>query len=898
MTSPEIYIIDGSAYIYRAYHAVRPLTNSSGLPTHAVYGFAAMLKKLINDKRPEYLAIALDSRGPVFRHDMFSDYKANRPPMPDDLVVQVPYIRSLIEAYNILSLAEIGQEADDLIASSVARMTALGCRVVIVSGDKDLLQLVSAQVTLWDPMNDRRMDEGAVKDKYGISVSGLLDYFALTGDSADNIPGVPGVGPKTAQKLMSQYQTLEGLYGAVDELKKSKMKERIIEHQEDAFLSRDLIRLNSEADVPSQLEQYIVQQADDDKLRSLYTELEFHTLLKNEVKTAKVSTENFYLVQDEEQLDELCQQLESASHVVLDTETDSLNTRVANLMGISLCLDDKAAWYIPCGHVNEDGRISGQFEKDFLVEKLRPFFEDEKLVKVGHNLKYDYAVLASPRNGGVQLQGLLHDTMIGAWLLDPGRRSYKLDDLCEEIDIRLTPFAEVVDGDKKNDAFAWVEINAAKDYSCEDVYGALQLYIRQRGQLDEWGLLPLLENVEGPLVRVLASMETNGIIVDADTLAILAQDFGQELDRYEQQIYAAAGKEFNIQSPKQLGEILFEELDLPKGRKTKTGWSTDVKVLEKLKKHHELPALILQYRNIAKLKSTYVDKLAALRDPQSGRVHTSYNQCGTATGRLSSSNPNLQNIPIRTEEGRRIRSAFIAESGWQLLAGDYSQVDLRVMAHYSQDPTLIAAFNRGDDIHRQTASQIFSVASELVTAEMRRAAKTINFGIVYGMSSYGLASQLDVSRKEAQAFIDRYFAHFSGIQEFMEKVVGQAREQGFVTTLTGRRRSVPEINSSNRTKREFAERIAINTPIQGTAADIMKKAMLQVYGELKKNGFEARMILQIHDELVLEVPDKEMTAVARLLLESMENAAILDVPLTVHLDYGQNLGKDDRVSLK
>lgn len=897
MTTQEIYIIDGSAYIYRAYHAVRPLTNSSGLPTHAIYGFATMLKKLINEKSPQYLAIALDSRGPVFRHDMFSEYKANRPPMPDDLAVQVPYIHSLIEAYNILSLAETGQEADDLIASSVARMTALGCRIVIVSGDKDLLQLVSDQVTLWDPMNDRLMDEGAVEEKYGVSVAGLLDYFALTGDSADNIPGVPGVGPKTAQKLMSRYQTLEGLYGAVDELKKSKMKERIIAHQDDAFLSRDLIRLNREANVPSQLEQYVVQQVDHDKLRSLYTELEFHSLLKNEVKTTKVSTDAFFLVQDEEQLDGLCQQLASASHVVLDTETDSLNTRVANLVGISLCLDDKAAWYLPCGHVEDGQRVSGQLDKDVLVEKLRPFFEDEEVVKVGHNLKYDYAVLASPRNGGVQLSGPLHDTMIGAWLLDPGRRSYKLDDLCEEIDLRLTPFAEAVKGDKKDDAFTRVELNAAKDYSCEDVYGAWQLFTRQREQLKEWGLLPLLENVEGPLVRVLASMETVGIVVDADTLATLAHDFGQELVRYEQQIYAAAGKEFNIQSPKQLGDILFEELELPKGRKTKTGWSTDVKVLEKLKNYHELPALILQYRNIAKLKSTYVDKLAALRDPQSGRVHTSYNQCGTATGRLSSSNPNLQNIPIRTEEGRRIRSAFVAESGWQLLAGDYSQVDLRVMAHYSQDPSLIAAFKRGDDIHQQTASQIFSVASELVTAEMRRAAKTINFGIVYGMSSYGLANQLDVSRKEAQSFIDRYFAHFSGIKDFMEKVVAEAREKGFVTTLTGRRRSVPEINSSNRTKREFAERIAINTPIQGTAADIMKKAMLQVDGELRKSAFQAKMILQIHDELVLEVPDGELTAVARLLQESMENAVVLDVPLTVHLDSGQNLGKDERISL-
>lgn len=894
MSSPEIYIIDGSAYIYRAYHAVRPLSNSSGLPTHAIYGFATMLRKLINEKNPAYLAVAFDSRGPVFRHELYHQYKANRPPMPDDLAPQIPYIQNLIEAYNILSLKQVGLEADDLIASSVKHLTAQGCRVVIVSGDKDLLQLVSDKVTLWDPMNDRIMNEEEVEKKYGVPRSALLDYFALVGDSSDNVPGVPGVGPKTAQKLISQHNSLDGLYGAVDQLKPSKMTEKIIANKEMAYLSRQLIRLNEDAEVPVEVEQYRKPKPADDKLRALYAELEFHTLLKNEVKSTRVSTENFILVQTAEALDELVENLLSADHFVLDTETDSLNPRKAHLVGISVCVDESAAWYIPCGHCNDDDHVPEQLELEVVIEKMRPLLEHPELVKIGHNLKYDFAVLAAPQNGGIRLKGPLHDTMIGAWLLDPGRRSYKLDDLCEEIDIRMTSFSEVVSGDKSADAFARVALEAAKDYSCEDVYGAYILYSLQKKQLAEINLLTLLTDVEGPLIKVLAGMEEKGIMVDGERLAQLAEEFARQLDQFEEQIYEAAGHPFNIQSPKQLGEILFEELELPKGRKTKTGWSTDVKVLEKLKDHHRLPALILEYRNIAKLKSTYVDKLAQLLDPQSSRVHTSYNQCGTATGRLSSSNPNLQNIPVRTEEGRRIRSAFRAPQGCYLLSGDYSQIDLRVLAHYCQDEQLLIAFNRGDDIHTRTAGQIFSVAPELITPEMRRAAKAINFGIVYGMSSFGLANQLNVSRKEAQTFIDRYFAHFPGIQSYMEQTIEQAKQSGFVTTLLGRRRNLPEILSTNKTKREFAERIAINTPIQGTAADIVKLAMLHVGEALHKGGFASRMILQIHDELVLEVPESELTDVADLLRETMEQAMVLDVPLVVNLGYGQNLGKDEQ----
>ena len=893
MPSPELYLIDGSAYIYRAYHAIRPLSTSRGLPTHAVFGFLSILRRLLRERSPEYLAVAFDTRGPVFRHRLYDRYKANRPPMPEDLAVQIPYIRESVAAHRILVLEHDDQEADDLIASVTARMTGQGRRVVVVSGDKDLLQLVSADVTLWDPMNDRVMDEAAVAEKYGLPPGQLLDYFALTGDSSDNIPGVPGIGPKSAQKLIGAYHTLENLYQAAPEMKPGKAVRQLLDHREQAFLSRDLVRLNHSAEVPAEIERYRVQEPDIDRLRTLYAELEFHSLLKEDLPAPRIDTSRFHLVGDAAGLARLAKRLEGIDLVAVDTETDSLDTLSAHLVGVSLCVGDGEAWYLPCGHRDAQGALQpGQLRLDDLVRTLRPVLTDGRSTKIGHNLKFDLAVLAAPHNGGLELAGPLYDTMVGAWLIDPDRRSYKLDDLCKELGLRMTGFAEVTAGDKAADAFARVGLEAAGDYSCEDVYGALQLYRQQVEQLAATGLDRLLAEVEGPLIPVLAAMETAGILVDSDQLARLSIEFGQRLQTFEEEIFRVAGEPFNINSPRQLGEILFEKLQLPRGRKTKTGWSTDVQVLESLSLTHELPALVLQYRNLAKLKSTYVDRLASLRSPGTGRVHTSFNQCGTATGRLSSSNPNLQNIPIRTEEGRRIRSTFIAAEGCTLLAADYSQIDLRVLAHYSEDRELTAAFHAGQDIHRRTAAEIFFVSPELVTAEMRRVAKTINFGIIYGMSSFGLSTQLHISRKEAQTFIDRYLAHFSGIKEFMESVVGQARTDGFVTTLLGRRRYLADINSTNRVRREMAERTAINTPIQGTAADIIKLAMLRVHLELRARGLQARMLLQIHDELVFEVPLAELETVSGLVRMHMEAAMALRVPLVANLQHGQSLDKD------
>lgn len=894
MTPPELYLIDGSAYIYRAYHAIKPLSTSHGLPTHAVYGFLSILRRLLREREPQYLAVAFDTRGPVFRHRMYDLYKANRPPMPDDLARQIPYIREMVMAYRLVLLEHDDQEADDLIASAADSIGRQGCRVVIVSGDKDLLQLVSPNVSLWDPMNDRIMDEAAVGEKYGLPPDRLLDYFALTGDSSDNIPGVPGVGPKSAQKLIAEHGDLESLYERLDTMKPSKTVQRLRDHRADAFLSRDLVRLNADAEVPGSIEAYRRGEPDNERLRDLLTELEFFSLLKEETRAVPIETTRFHLVSEAAALDTLGRRLAGVGLLAVDTETDSLDPLRAGLVGVSLAVEEGDAWYLPCNHRDAAGnRLAGQLTPDRLIAFLRPFLESRESTKVGHNLKFDLAVLAAPQNGSIQLGGPLYDTMIGAWLLDPDRHAYKLDDLCREIDLHMTSFAEVTGGDKAEDAFSRVGLEAAKNYSCEDVYGAIRLHGTQHPRLGEAGLLPLMENIEGPLIPVLADMEEAGIGVDSGLLAELSREFGQRLEGDEQAIYAVAGMVFNINSPRQLGEVLFERLQLPKGRKTKTGWSTDVKVLESLSQTHELPALILQYRNLAKLKSTYIDKLASLRNPKTGRVHTSFNQCGTATGRLSSSQPNLQNIPIRTEEGRRIRSAFVASEGCTLVAADYSQIDLRVLAHYSGDKELLAAFHGGQDIHRRTAAEIFFVAPEMVTSEMRRVAKTINFGIVYGMSSFGLASQLHLSRKEAQLFIDRYFAHFSGIKDFMESTVEQARTDGFVTTLLGRRRYLPDINSSNRVQREFAERTAINTPIQGTAADIIKLAMLRVHRELTRRRLRTRLLLQIHDELVLEAPDEEINEVAALVREHMEAAMELCVPLVVRIGSGRSLEKGD-----
>ena len=887
----EIYLIDGSAFIYRAFHAVAPLTNAEGFQTNAVFGFVSMLNKLMKDKSPSHLAVAFDSRGKVFRHEMYPEYKANRPPMPEELAAQLPYIKEVVEALGLPSFEMDGIEADDIIGTAALSLGDGGNKVVIVSGDKDLLQLVGDRITMWDPMNDRVMDTAGVENKYQVGPNQLLDCFALIGDSSDNVPGVPGVGPKTASKLIIEYGSLEGLYEKVDSLKKSKMKERLIENREAAFMSRDLIRLKTDVQVPQTHEGYSLGDRDEEQLRRIYTELGFTSLLKELDGSAKaIPTDRFFVVDDEKALQEMLTHLRGAPVLVVDTETTSLQSRSAGLVGISLNGGGDDCWYIPVGHLDQEGRLAdGQLPVELVRQELSPLLESDTLPKLAHNLKYDYSVL---KHGfDVTLAGPLRDTMIAAYLVEPSRRSFKLDDLCLELGLKLTSYQEVTDGDKREDGFAYVDIGRAAAYSCEDVFATLQLWNHYQPLLEEGDQSELFGEVEMKLVPILEQMEADGIRIDPAHLERLSTEFREKLDQKEKEIYELAGREFNINSPQQLGIVLFEELGLPHGRKTKTGYSTDIKVLEKLAPQHELPALIINYRNLAKLLSTYVDKLAQLIDPATGRVHTSFNQTVTATGRLSSSNPNLQNIPIRGEEGARIREAFVPEEGKVFLFGDYSQIDLRVLAHYSQDPALIKAFTEGDDIHTRTAAEVFSVSPLLVTAEMRRVAKSINFGIVYGMSSFGLSNQLQISRREASLFIDRYFNLYRGVKQFMEDIVEKARKDGYVTTLLNRRRYLPEIDASNKMRREFAERAALNTPIQGTAADIIKLAMLRVDELLRQRQSSCRMLLQIHDELVFELTPDECEALKPEIQKTMEEAMELDVPLVVNMEEGTDLAK-------
>lgn len=891
VTDPStLYLIDGSAYVYRAFHAIRSgLSNSRGLPTNAAFGFANMLNKLLAEKGPAALAVLFDMKGPTFRHEIYEAYKANRPPMPEELGMQLPYIKEIVRGFNIPLFELAGYEADDLIGTLARQAEARGMSVVIVTGDKDFLQLVSEKTRIWDPMKDAFTDLSGVREKFGIEPTQLVDVMGLSGDTSDNIPGVPGIGPKTALDLIKAFGSLDGLYQAVDTIPLKKRQENLVRYRDQAYLSRDLVTIRTDAPIHLEPEALRRTEPDARALASLFKELEFQELYRTFAGAASRETppKSYAAILDEDALMALVRRLTRSRAFALDTETTALDPMRAALVGISVAIQENEAFYIPVGH-----RYLGappQLPAERAIEALRPVLEDPDIQKVGQNIKYDWMVL---NRCGIQLAGVSFDTMVASYLIDPSKRAHSLDRIALDfLDTKTITYEEVAGKGKARIGFDQVLIEKAVPYACEDADVTLAAYRVLKKKIEEAGLLGLMETVETPLIPVLKDMEMRGVCVDRERLISLSKSFQAQIERLEEEIYAMAGERFNIQSPQQMGEILFEKLKLPAQKKTKkkTGYSTDVEVLTSLAERHEMPALILRHRTLAKLKSTYADALVEMIHPETGRIHTSYNQTVTATGRLSSSEPNLQNIPIRSEEGIEIRRAFIPRKGWTLMAADYSQIELRLLAHYSGDEILIQAFLEEEDIHTRTAAEVFQVFPQMITPELRRQAKTINFGIIYGMGAFSLAKELGISRKMAQTYINHYFARYKGVRNYIQQAIESAEKTGMTSTLLGRIRQLPEIRSTNQTVRGFAERTAVNTPIQGTAADLIKLAMIQVDRTLREKRLRSAMLLTVHDELVFEIPTEELETVRTLVKASMENVwPELKVPLKVNIGFGGN----------
>jgi len=831
------------------------------------------------------MVLAFDAKGPTFRHQIFSEYKANRPPMPQELIQQQDYIRRITDAFKLPRLETTGLEADDLIATLATQAQAQGVEVVIVAADKDFYQILSEGVTMYDPNPKREgyMSMESLKERFGVTPSGFLEAQGLMGDTTDNYSGIPGVGEKTAIKLIQEYGTLDNIYENLDNVKQASLKKKLIEHKEEAYLARDLAHLKTDADLKLTLDEMRITEPDVEELRRLYKELDFTRFLADLEPEKTISYDDYHLVDTEAKLASLTEEIKNIERLSVDLETTSTDPMRAGIVGMSLAAKPHRAFYIPMAHQSPE---ASQLPLDIVFKALGPILESEKVLKVGQNIKYDYIVF---RRHGIELRPIGDDSMIASYLLDPGERQHNLDRISRTY-LYHNPISYLdVVGDKKI-GFETVSPDAARDYACEDADLALILSNILRSKLRENTLLDLYEEVELPLIEVLAEMEMNGVKLDVGPLQDLSRELAERAGRSEARIYELAGREFNINSPKQVGEILFEDLKLPQGKKTKkkTGYSTDEEVLTKLAEVHPLPAQILSYRMLVKLRSTYADALPQLINPKTGRVHTSYNQAGTATGRLSSSDPNLQNIPIRTEEGLRIRAAFVPEPGSLILAADYSQIELRVLAHCSAAEGLLAAFSSGEDIHTRTAAEIFNVFPDMVTSEMRRDAKAINFGIIYGKRAFGLAKDLGIERRKAQAYIDQYFARYSGIKDFIDKTIEQAKIDGYVSTLFNRKRRLPNIKSRNSVTRAAAERMAINTLLQGTAADIIKKAMIAVHRTIKETNFPAKLIMQVHDELVFEVAEESVEELSDLVRREMEGAVRLKVPLLVDISFGSS----------
>ena len=898
MPRPTLFLIDGSSQMYRAYHAFRGrgLSNQEGHTTHAVYVFVTMLRKLMNDHHPEYIAASFDLAGRTFRDDLVTDYKANRVEMPDDLAEQISWVHEACEALGVPIITAPGYEADDVIGTIAKRASDTGFDVAIVSIDKDFFQLVHDGVRVYDPREDGAwFDETAVREKFGVQPSRVVDVLALVGDTSDNVAGVPGVGKKGAVDLITTFGSLDALLDKAGDLTQRKYREALLAHRDVALRSRELVTIRCDVPIDVDVEALRYRGASRERCYELFSRLAFRTLVNDYAPTADTIRKDYALVATLPELDALIAELRKAGEFALRVIGDHPSAMRASAVGVAFSTADRQARYVPLGHEGSGGGdllsaapVMDQVERDVALARLRPLLEDASVRKVGHDLKDDTVVL---RNHGVELKGLAFDSMLASYLLDATRSGHPLEETSlEHLGYKALTEEDVCGRGAKAVGLAAVTPQAALNFAGERADLARQLSNRLAPLLVTDSLDHVFRELEMPLVPVLADIERAGILIDGPALATQSQHIERELARYTERIYGLAGQEFNINSPKQLGEILFEKLQLPALKKTgKTrSASTAVEVLEELALVHELPRLILEWRGLHKLKSTYIDALPQLVHPATGRVHTSFNQAVAATGRLSSSDPNLQNIPIRTELGRQIRRAFVAAPGHVLISADYSQIELRVLAHLADEDALIEAFRSGEDIHDRTARKVFGPASGLDKHELRRRAKIVNYALLYGKTAFTLAKDIGVTKEAAQAFIDAYFAGFPKVRIFIDDTLRRARETGVVKTMFGRRRLVPELNSRNGQIRSAAERVTVNMPIQGTAADILKKAMIDLHAELPKRGLNTRMILTVHDELLFEAPREEADRAAESVREKMESAAALKVPLTVDVGIAEN----------
>lgn len=877
-----MFLIDGNSFCYRAFYAIRNLSTSKGQPTNAVYGFISMINKIIKEEKPESLAIAFDLKGPTFRHEKFEDYKIHRKPMPDELIEQMPIIKEVVKGYNIPLFEMQGYEADDVLATLAKKAEKKEYEVYIATGDKDMLQLVNSCIKVYNVHKDGLIyDKEKVKERYGVGPDKIVDLIALMGDSSDNIPGVAGIGEVTARQLIEKFGSLDKVLSGIDKIESESLRRKLKESMDQARLSKELATVDTDVPLDIDFDELKLKEPDRGRLYELFTELEFKSLMKNFEPVGQQIGGKYTLVSDEDELAKIIKELGKCREFALDFETTGTDPLICEPVGVSFCWREAQAYYVP---IKDE---AGGFEAGYLLSKLKPVIEDAKKIKIGQNIKFEKALLAV---NGVELNGTLFDTMVASYLLNPSKLNHNLEDILQEyLQLRKTPISDLLGKGKGKITMKEVDTETIKNYCCQDSDAAFRLKQVLEPQLGEKDLSELFYEVEMPLVDCLTDMELAGVAIDLDFLSAMSKDLDKQLRVLTSEIHEIAGSEFNINSPKQLGEVLFGKLGLPVVKKTKTGPSTDVEVLEVLSAVHALPASLLKYRELSKLKSTYVDALPELINPKTGRVHTSFNQTVTATGRLSSSDPNLQNIPVKTEAGRQIRKAFIAgRKDCVIMSADYSQIELRVLAHFSGDKELVEAFKEDRDIHAHTASLVFGVDEADVTPEMRSIAKTVNFGIVYGMSPYGLARDLKIEPSKAKEFIDSYFERYGRIKVYFEEMIEEAREKGYVTTILNRRRYIPEINSHNNSLKQFAERTAVNTPIQGSAADLIKVAMINIHRTIKEEGLESRMILQVHDELVFEVRKDEVEQMRKIVKAKMEQAAKLKVPIKVQIKVGKN----------